>query len=134
MRPKVAAGTQASKSGFPCSGGLGSRYSKPVTGEASPANRRKFVAMSDFNNGYARPLPQTADMSVDAGLRSFMLGVYNKLALGLVVAGALAYFTGNVYEVQRLLFVQTADGRIGLTILGMIVQFSPLVMLFGSMF
>lgn len=90
--------------------------------------------MSDFNNGYARPLPQTADMSVDAGLRSFMLGVYNKLALGLVVAGALAYFTGNVYEVQRLLFVQAADGRIGLTILGMIVQFSPLVMLFGSMF
>ena len=47
--------------------------------------------MSDFNNGYARPLPQTADMSVDAGLRSFMLGVYNKLALGLVVAAALAY-------------------------------------------
>ncbi len=90
--------------------------------------------MSDFNNGYARPLPQTADMSVDAGLRSFMLGVYNKLALGLVVAGALAYVTGNVPAVQQLLFVQTADGRIGLTILGMIVQFSPLVMLFGSMF
>lgn len=45
--------------------------------------------MSDFNNGYARPLPQSADMSVDAGLRAFMLGVYNKLALGLVVAGAL---------------------------------------------
>ena len=90
--------------------------------------------MSDFNNGYARPLPQTADMSVDAGLRSFMLGVYNKLALGLVVAGALAYVTGNVPAVQQLLFAQTADGRIGLTMLGMIVQFSPLVMLFGSMF
>ena len=59
--------------------------------------------MSDFNNGYARPLPQTADMSVDAGLRSFMLGVYNKLALGLVVAGALAYVTGNVPAVQQLL-------------------------------
>ena len=52
--------------------------------------------MSDFNNGYARPLPQTADMSVDAGLRSFMLGVYNKLALGLVVAAALAYVTGTL--------------------------------------
>ena len=62
-----------------------------MTGDASPANGRKFVAMSDFNNGYARPLPQTADMSVDAGLRAFMLGVYNKLALGLVVAAALAY-------------------------------------------
>lgn len=90
--------------------------------------------MSDFNNGYARPLPQTADMSVDAGLRSFMLGVYNKLALGLVVAGVLAYVTGNVPAVQQLLFAVGPDGRIGLTMLGMIVQFSPLVMLFGSMF
>jgi len=90
--------------------------------------------MSDFNNGYARPLPQSADMSVDAGLRAFMLGVYNKLALGLVVAGALAYLTGNYGPVQQLLYVQAADGRIGLTLLGMIIQFSPLVMLFGSMF
>ena len=38
--------------------------------------------MSDFRNGYS--IPATADMSADAGLRSFMLGVYNKLALGLV--------------------------------------------------
>ena len=88
--------------------------------------------MSDFRNGYSAPV--AADMSVDAGLRSFMLGVYNKLALGLVVAGALAYVTGNVPAVQQLLFAQTADGRIGLTLLGMIVQFSPLVLLFGSMF
>ncbi len=90
--------------------------------------------MSDFNNGYARPLPQSADMSVDAGLRAFMLGVYNKLAIGLVVAGVLAYITGNVEPVQQLLFARTADGRVGLTLLGMIIQFSPLVMLFGSMF
>ncbi len=88
--------------------------------------------MSDFRNGYS--MPAAADMSVDAGLRGFMLGVYNKLALGLVVAGALAYVTGNVPAVQELLFARAADGRIGLTLLGMIVQFSPLVMLFGSMF
>lgn len=88
--------------------------------------------MSDFRNGYS--IPQTADMSVDAGLRSFMLGVYNKLALGLVVAGALAYVTGNVPAVQQLLFAAGPDGRIGLTMLGMVVQFSPLVLLFGSMF
>ena len=73
-------------------------------------------------------------MSVDAGLRSFMLGVYNKLALGLVVAGALAYVTGNVPAVQQLLFAAGPDGRVGLTMLGMVVQFSPLVLLFGSMF
>ena len=90
--------------------------------------------MSDFNNGYARPLPQSADMSVDAGLRAFMLGVYNKLAIGLVVAGVLAYITGNVPAVQQLLFARMDDGRVGLTMLGMVVQFAPLVMLFGSMF
>src|SRR5690606_14831548 len=73
-------------------------------------------------------------MAVDAGLRAFMLGVYNKLAIGLVVAGALAYLTGNVPAVGQYLFALTADGRIGVTPLGMIVQFSPLVMLFGSMF
>ncbi len=90
--------------------------------------------MSDFRGGFSRAAPATADMAVDAGLRGFMLGVYNKLALGLVVAGVLAYVTGNVPEVQALLFQRAADGRIGLTMLGMIVQFSPLVMLFGSMF
>ena len=91
-------------------------------------------AMSDFNNGYARPAPANLDMSVDAGLRAFMLGVYNKLAVGLVLAGALAWVTGNVPEVQQLLFFRTADGRLGMTVLGMVVQFAPLVLLFGSMF
>ena len=66
--------------------------------------------MSDFRNGYS--IPASADMSVDAGLRSFMLGVYNKLALGLVVAGALAYVTGNVPAVQQLLFAAGPAGRV----------------------
>lgn len=90
--------------------------------------------MSDFNNGYSRPMPQSADMSVDAGLRSFMLGVYNKLALGLVVAGALAWVTGTVPEVQQYLYTASADGRLVMTPLGMAVQFAPLVLIFGSMF
>ncbi|CAN5220587.1 Bax inhibitor-1/YccA family protein [soil metagenome] len=90
--------------------------------------------MSDFRNGFTNTVPATADMSVDAGLRSFMLGVDNKPALGLVVAGVLADVTGNVPAVQQLLFAVGPDGRVGLTILGMVVQFSPLVLLFGSMF
>ena len=89
--------------------------------------------MSDFNKGYARPLPQSADMSVDAGLRTFMLGVYNKLAVGLVVAAALAWVVGNVPAVQQLLYVQTPQG-FSMTLLGMVVQFAPLVLIFGSMF
>lgn len=90
--------------------------------------------MSDFNRGYTRTIPaDRADMSVDAGLRSFMLGVYNKVALGLVVSAALAWLTGQFAPVQELLFRVTPDGRLaGYTLLGMIVAFGPLaVVLFG---
>ena len=59
--------------------------------------------MSDFNRGYARTVTaDRADMSVDAGLRSFMLGVYNKVALGLVLSAALAYLTGQYAPVRDL--------------------------------
>lgn len=89
--------------------------------------------MSDFNRGYSRSIPvDRADMSVDAGLRSFMLGVYNKVALGLVLSAALAYLTGQYPPVRDLLYVQKATGAWGMTPLGMIVAFAPLgVMLFG---
>ena len=75
------------------------------------------------------------DMAVDAGLRSFMLGVYNKLALGLVVSGALAWVVGNVAAVQQLFYVAGPAGEMaGMTPLGWAVQFAPLVLIFGSMF
>ena len=92
--------------------------------------------MSDFNRDYARTIPaDRADMSVDAGLRSFMLGVYNKVALGLVVSAALAYVTGQVEPVQQLLYRVTADGRLaGYTIAGYIVAFGPLALMFFGMF
>ena len=46
--------------------------------------------MSDFDRAYPRTAAAGAgDMSVDAGLRSFMLGVYNKMALGLVISAGL---------------------------------------------
>jgi len=41
--------------------------------------------------GYGYGVPRPMDMSVDQGLRSFMLGVYNYMALGLVVSGVLAW-------------------------------------------
>jgi FtsH-binding integral membrane protein len=91
--------------------------------------------MSDFNRGYARSIPaDRADMSVDAGLRAFMLGVYNKVALGLVISAALAYLTGTFPPIRDLMYQLTPDGRLaGFTLLGMIVAFAPLaVMLFGS--
>jgi FtsH-binding integral membrane protein len=89
--------------------------------------------MSDFNRGAARTIPaDRADMSVDAGLRSFMLGVYNKVALGLVVSAALAFLTGSFAPVRDLMFT-VSNGRVGYSILGMIVAFAPLaVILFTS--
>ena len=48
--------------------------------------------MNDFNRAYSPgPSGQTMDMSVNEGLRSFMLGVYNKMALGLLLTAALAF-------------------------------------------
>jgi hypothetical protein len=91
--------------------------------------------MSDFNRGLSRPTPAVADMGIDAGLRSFMLGVYNKVGLGLVLSAALAWVTGNYEPVRSLLWTQdVATGRYGYTILGMVVAFAPLVILLGQMF
>ena len=96
---------------------------------------RVVKSMSDFDRGYARAIPAgRADMAVDAGLRAFMLGVFNKVALGLVVSGALAWVTANVPAVQQALFVQRPGGGVGYTLLGTILVFSPLVILLGSAF
>ena len=85
--------------------------------------------MSDFNRGYARPIPtDRADMSVDAGLRSFMLGVYNKMALGLLLSAGLAWLTGSFAPVRDAMFT-VANGRVGYSILGMVVAFAPLAVL-----
>jgi len=91
--------------------------------------------MSDLNRGYARALPTgRADMSVDAGLRTFMIGVYNKVALGLLLSAGLAFLTGTFPPVRDLMFSQGADGRVGYSLLGMVVAFSPLAVILVSMF
>ncbi|HEV7384475.1 MAG TPA: Bax inhibitor-1/YccA family protein [Phenylobacterium sp.] len=92
--------------------------------------------MSDFNRGFARTVAtDRADMSVDAGLRSFMLGVYNKVGLGLVLSAALAFLTGTYAPVRDLMFRVTVDGRLaGFTPLGMVVVFAPLAVLLLSGF
>jgi len=86
--------------------------------------------MSDFDRGLARPGQAAApDMAVDVGLRAFMLGVYNKVALGLVLSAALAWVTGNYAPAQALLFRVNGAGHIGYTILGMVVAFAPIAIL-----
>src|SRR5665213_1034265 len=91
--------------------------------------------MSDFNRGFTSIPAGRADMAVDAGLRSFMLGVYNKVALGLLLSAALAYVTSAVPAVRDVLFVTTPDGRYaGLTLPGMVLEWSPLIAMLIGMF
>lgn len=84
--------------------------------------------MNDFNNINASR--QTLDMSVDAGLRAFMIGVYNKMGLGLAWSAVLAYGTSSVPAIRDQLF--TAGG--GYTMLGMILSFAPLAVILFGMF
>jgi len=65
------------------------------------------------------------DTSVDEGLRRFMLGVYNKMALGLLWSALLAFVVGTVTPVTALVFG---------TPLVYVVQFGPIALLVGSMF
>ena len=92
--------------------------------------------MSDYDRGLQRAVPAgAADMAVDAGLRGFMLGVYNKLALGLLLSAVLAYLTANYEPVRQLLYVVTPEGRLaGFTLLGTIIRFAPLAVILLSVF
>ena len=92
--------------------------------------------MSDFNNQapWGAASPAATDMSLDAGLRSFMLGVYNKLMLGLLLAGGLAWTVGNVRPVSELLFRFLGERAVGYTPLGLVVAFAPIVIILFSNF
>eukprot|EP01037_Dinobryon_pediforme_P009258 gene9258-9338_t len=88
--------------------------------------------MSDFDRRFARP-SAVIDMSVDAGLRAFMLGVYNKLALGLVLSGALAYAFAYT-PLASLFYVMEGSQPVGLTVIGMAIRWAPLVVLLAAGF
>lgn len=89
--------------------------------------------MSDFDRGATRSIPQAGDMSMDMGLRSFMIGVYNKMMLGLLLSAGLAYATSSIPAVRDLLY-STEGGRLSFTMLGQIVRFAPLAMVLVAMF
>ena len=80
--------------------------------------------MNDFNRSMGAH-GRAMDMSTDAGLRSFMLGVYNKLALGIVLAGVLAFIAGSVAPVSQLLYG---------TSLRWVIMFAPVALILGSNF
>lgn len=70
-----------------------------------------------------------AQPAYSEGLRRFMMAVYNYMAVGLVISFATAYAITET-SLKGLFFTTGADGLVGLSMLGMIGIFAPLVMLF----
>ncbi len=88
--------------------------------------------MSDYNPN-ARAIPAgRADMAVDAGLRGFMLSIYNKMGLGLLLSGVLAWVVGSSDDLMNTLLINTQTGQIAA--LGFVVMFGPLAILLISSF
>lgn len=81
--------------------------------------------MADFQYAQGRTGVQTGDMATDAGLRKFMLGVYNKLGLGILLAGALAYIAGTVPAVSEIVFNSP---------MLYVVQWGPVALILGATF
>jgi len=75
--------------------------------------------MAEFDRPTIAARPGTAAV-VDAGLRSYMLRVYNYMGIGLVVTGLVAYFT------YANSFIEESGRIVGLTGLGAALYDSPL--------
>jgi uncharacterized protein len=80
--------------------------------------------MNEYHS-QARAIPGSADMAVDAGLRGFMLGVFNKMALGLLLSGVLAFAVGTNQQLTFALLTPPV---------GYFVLFGPLAILLISSF
>lgn len=82
--------------------------------------------MADFDDRVLRAQADTAGL-IDAGLRSYMLRVYNYMLVGLVLTGISAYVVADVASIRALFFqVDPRTMRMGMSILGWIALFAPL--------
>ena len=86
--------------------------------------------MSDFdrNLATARPGFRTDQVAIDAGLRAYMIRVYNYMASGVALTGIVAWLTYSAA-------VQEVGGRLVLTQFGQAIYGGPasLILLFGTL-
>lgn len=84
-----------------------------------------------FNDPFvtAQAQAQTRAVERDAGLRSYMLKIYNYMASALALTGIVAMFTANSQAMLQLLYKTNEMGQLtGMTGLGWLVAFAPLGM------
>jgi len=81
--------------------------------------------MADYDNRVVRGRSAADAGVVDAGLRAYMLRVYNYMLMGLALSGATAYLIANSQTAAALFFHQDGLGRVSPTILGFAALLSP---------
>lgn len=64
----------------------------------------------------------------DDGLRNFLLGVYGKMAVSLLLTALLAYLSTQA-PLAELIHGVDANGKPSLTIIGLVIAFSPLALI-----
>src|SRR5690348_2568201 len=88
--------------------------------------------MADYDNRLVRGAA-TGAAAIDAGLRAYMLRVYNYMLVGLGLTGTVAWLTAET-PLSQIFYnqVQTLNGTIALqpNILGWVAIFAPLAMVF----
>jgi hypothetical protein len=80
--------------------------------------------MAEYDNR-VRSYGATQDVAIDAGLRAYMLRVYNYMLMGLALSGITAWAVATVPQIQALFFQVNPSGAVGLAPLGWVALFAP---------
>lgn len=83
--------------------------------------------MNEFVGQNTRVKPTVQDMARDLGLKRFLLGIYQKMALGLLVTGGMAWSVAHTQVLIQLLFNER-----GYTPLGWVFAIAPLGLVLAS--
>ncbi len=71
-----------------------------------------------------------AKADIDAGLRSYMLQVYNYMVSALLLTGVVAYFASQSEAFLSLMMNVKADGTVGMSPIAWVVMLAPLGVVF----
>src|SRR5690348_4134755 len=90
------------------------------------------MAIGPQNRAQQRPYAHTIEqVAIDAGLRAYMLRVYNYMASGLALTGIVAAAVANVPEIRDLFFglraLPTGGTAWGPTMLGWVAIIAPIL-------
>ncbi len=84
--------------------------------------------MNDYTNIGRRPVSATQAVAYDAGLRAYMLNIYNYMASGLVLTGIVALLASQSQAFINLMYVMENGAMTGMKPLAWLVTLAPLGM------